>query len=139
MTEPFFDKEFRLEQLERYGNPLTKLNELISWEDFYPELEYIEEERRGQEESGWSKDLRYLSLADWGPDEKTVRAFRKKLGKLGLDSKLFEKFDGCLRKHGFSVKTGQILDASIVSSPKQRNTRDKNKEIKDGFEPDVWR
>lgn len=62
----------------------------------------------------------------------------EELGKLGLESKLFEKFDGCLREHGFSAKKGQIVDASIVASPKQRNTRDENKEIKEGFEPDGW-
>ncbi len=41
MTETFLDKDFRLEKLERCGDPLTKLNELIPWEDFRPELERL--------------------------------------------------------------------------------------------------
>ena len=56
-----------------------------------------------------------LSLADRVPDGKTVWAFREELGKLGLESKLFEKFDGCLREHGFSAKKGQIVDVAICS------------------------
>lgn len=37
----FFDKDYRLEELERCGDPLTKLDELIPWEDFRPELERL--------------------------------------------------------------------------------------------------
>lgn len=32
ISESFFDKEFQLEEFGRCGDPLTKLNELISWE-----------------------------------------------------------------------------------------------------------
>lgn len=173
MTESFFDKDFRLEELERCGDPLTKLNELIVWEDFRPDLERLrknEDERKSPAgrkafdvimmfkimilQSLYNlsdaavefqvKDrlsfMRFLnlSLADRVPDEKTVWSFREGLGKLGLEVKLFEKFDGCLREHGFIAKKGQIVDASIIASPKQRNTRDENKEIKEGFEPDGW-
>ena len=70
-----------------------------------------------------------LSLADRVPDEKTVWLFREQLGKLGLDSKLFEQFDGHLRAHGFTARKGQIVDASIIAAPKQRNTREENAEI----------
>lgn len=35
----FFDKGFRLEELELCGDPLTKLNEQVPWEAFQPELE----------------------------------------------------------------------------------------------------
>lgn len=30
------------------------------------------------------------------------------------------------------------MDASIIAAPKQRNTREENAEIKEGFEPDGW-
>ncbi len=35
-------------------------------------------------------------------------------------------------------KGGQIIDASLVSVPKNRNTRDENKQIKEGKTPDGW-
>ena len=38
----------------------------------------------------------------------------------------------------FLGEEGQIVDASIIAAPKQRNTRDENAEIKEGFEPDAW-
>jgi hypothetical protein len=33
---------------------------------------------------------------------------------------------------------GQIIDASIVAVPKQRNSRDENTRIKDGETPAGW-
>jgi len=171
--DSFFDKEFRLEELERCGDPLTKLNELIPWEEFRPELEALRKSEGERKSPAGRKPfdvvlmfkimilqslynlsdaavefqvkdrlsfMRFLnlSLADRVPDEKTVWAFREQLGRLGLESKLFDQFDSYLRTHGFSAKKGQIVDASIIAAPKQRNTRDENKEIKDGFEPDGW-
>jgi IS5 family transposase len=35
-------------------------------------------------------------------------------------------------------KKGQIMDASIVKSPKQRNSRQENKQIKQGQIPEDW-
>jgi len=35
-------------------------------------------------------------------------------------------------------KGGQIVDASLVNVPKNRNTRDENKQIKEGKTPDGW-
>ena len=134
MTEGFFDKDFRLEELERCGDPLTKLNELIPWEEFRPELERVRERAEERKSPAGRKPfdvvlmfkimilqslynlsdaavefqvkdrlsfMRFLglSLADRVPDEKTVWLFREQLGKLGLESKLFEQFDGYLRVH----------------------------------------
>ena len=55
-----------------------------------------------------------------------------------MNTKLFEQFDGYLRAHGFTARKGQIVDASIIAAPKQRNIREENKEIKDDFEPDGY-
>jgi len=43
MLNGFFDVEFRLEQLDKRGAPLAKLNEVVPWELFRPELETIRE------------------------------------------------------------------------------------------------
>ena len=45
---------------------------------------------------------------------------------------LFKKFDAFLRDNGFAARKGQIVDASIVECPRQRNTREENREIKRG-------
>ena len=79
-----------------------------------------------------------LSLGDTVPDAKTIWLFRELLTKAELAEKLFNKFDIFLRNSGFSAKQGQIVDASIIAAPKQRNTREENKEIKNGETPKDW-
>ena len=79
-----------------------------------------------------------LSLGDTVPDAKTVWLFREQLTEAKLIKKLFDQFDDFLRENGFSAKKGQIVDASIIAAPKQRNTREENKDIKDGNIPQDW-
>ena len=47
--------------------------------------------------------------------------------------------DRYLRDQGFTARKGQIVDASIVSVPIQRNSREENKQIKEGDLPQDWR
>jgi len=79
-----------------------------------------------------------LSLGDRVPDAKTIWLFREQLQEAGLVKKLFKRFDRYLRQHGFTAKKGQIVDASIVSVPIQRNSREENKLIKEGSVPEDW-
>ncbi len=79
-----------------------------------------------------------LTIGDRVPDAKTIWLFREHLQKAGLVKKLFKRFDRYLRQHGFTAKKGQIVDASIVSVPIQRNSREENKLIKDGDVPEDW-
>lgn len=79
-----------------------------------------------------------LSLSDTVPDAKTIWLFREQLTGANLVKKLFNQFNEFLNKNGFSAKKGQIIDASIVSAPKQRNSREENKDIKDGNIPQDW-
>jgi IS5 family transposase len=79
-----------------------------------------------------------LSLGDTVPDAKTIWLFREQLTEANLVRKLFKQFDEFLRKNGFSAKKGQIVDASIVAVPKQRNSRDESKDIKNGNIPSRW-
>jgi len=79
-----------------------------------------------------------LSLGDRVPDAKTIWLFREHLQEAGLVKKLFKRFDRYLRQHGFTAKKGQIVDASIVSVPIQRNSREENKLIKEGRVPEDW-
>jgi IS5 family transposase len=51
---------------------------------------------------------------------------------------LFKQFDGYLARQGYIARGGQILDASIVPVPRNRNTRDENKAIKAGDLPEGW-
>ena len=68
--------------------------------------------------------LRFLSF-DLGavtPDENTTRLFREKLTRAGAIEALFAAFDRQLRDRGYLPMDGQIVDATLVAAPKQRNT-----------------
>jgi transposase, IS5 family len=79
-----------------------------------------------------------LGLEDAVPDATTVWLFREALAKVGLVKKLFERFDRYLDAKGYIARGGQIVDATIVSAPKQRNTREENEAVKAGKTPEEW-
>jgi IS5 family transposase len=79
-----------------------------------------------------------LGLEDKIPDAKTVWLYREQLAQAGVIETLFEDFDGYLEEQGYLAMGGQIIDASIVSVPKQHNSRDENTKIKDGEIPEGW-
>lgn len=84
--------------------------------------------------------MRFLGLTLGGrvPDAKTIWLFRDQLTEAGLVRTVFAQFDQFLRAHGFTAQKGQIVDASIVQAPRQRNRRDENQQIKDGQVPEAW-
>lgn len=65
-------------------------------------------------------------------------SFRERLRKAGVIEELFEMFEGYLRDQGLEARGGQIIDATLVPVPKQRNTREENNDIKSGRLPDGW-
>ena len=79
-----------------------------------------------------------LGLEDPVPDATTVWLFREALAKAGLVEKLFAIFDRRLEAKGYIARGGQIVDATIVSAPKQRNSREENDAIKAGQTPEGW-
>jgi len=79
-----------------------------------------------------------LSLGDAVPDEKTIWLFREQLTEAGVIKRLFEEFDEFLEQKGFRARRGQIIDASIVEAPRQRNSREENRQIKAGQTPEGW-
>ena len=79
-----------------------------------------------------------LHLGSKVPDATTVWLFRENLIAAGIIEKLFDQFACHLREKGFEAKKGQIVDASIVSIPKQRNSREENELIKGGEVPTDW-
>ena len=79
-----------------------------------------------------------LQLEDTVPDYTTIWNFRDALVELSLVDELFKHFDWQLEKAGFIARKGQILDATIVEVPIQRNSRSENKQIKAGEVPEDW-
>ncbi len=80
-----------------------------------------------------------LGLNDRVPDAKTIWAFREKLAKAGVIEALFERFAAALRAQGFTAAGGQIVDASLISAPKQRNSQAEKEQLKRGEIPQEWK
>ncbi len=84
--------------------------------------------------------MRFLGLGinDSVPDAKTIWLFRDKLTKAGVIEKLFSHLDKQLDRDGIIVHKGKLIDASIVEVPIQRNSRNENKQLKEGDVPEDW-
>ena len=84
--------------------------------------------------------MRFLGLAlgETVPDAKTIWNFRDTLAKAGVIETLFVLFTRELESRHFVTHKGTIVDATFVDAPKQRNTREENKRIKEGEVPEDW-
>jgi IS5 family transposase len=83
--------------------------------------------------------MRFLGLTLADPDARTIWLFREKLTKAGAIEPLFERFDAVLRASGYIAMSGQIVDATLVVAPRQRNTDEEKKVIKEGQIPEDWK
>ena len=79
-----------------------------------------------------------LSVMNDIPNATTVAFFRERLRKANVIDQLFEMFERYLRDQGLEARGGQIIEATLVPFPKQRNSREDNKEIKANRLPDGW-
>jgi transposase, IS5 family len=73
------------------------------------------------------------------PDAKTIWLVRDQLNKAGIFDRLFIMFVERLKGRGIVLEQGAIIDATIVDTPIQRNTREENKEIKEGNGDTLWK
>ena len=85
------------------------------------------------------RDFLGLSSGDKVPDQNTIWLFREELTKQGLFDKLFDTFYRFLEEKGLIMKEGVIIDGSFIDVPRQRNTREENKQIKEGKGGELWR
>jgi len=79
-----------------------------------------------------------IAACDKVPDARTIWLFRERLGIKG-SKMLFEEFHKQMVSAGLEYSGGNIVDASFVEAPRQRNTREENTEIKETKKPiDSW-
>lgn len=76
--------------------------------------------------------MRFLgvSLGDRTPDENTIRHFPDRMTETGTLKRVMKAFDWQLHKKGYIPMSRQIVDASLVPAPKQRNTEGERDAIK---------
>ena len=79
-----------------------------------------------------------LELSHKVPDSNTIWTFKEKLKVDDNERKLFACFYAELEKEQLIVATGKMVDASFHEVPRQRNSREENKSIKEGKIPEEW-
>lgn len=73
------------------------------------------------------------------PDAKTIWLYKERFREHGISRKAFRKFNHQLEKANLMAKSGKIVDASFVEVPRQRNTREENRHVKEeGIHPAGW-
>ena len=84
--------------------------------------------------------MRFLGLDLHGrvPDARTIWLFREMLTKAGAVEALFARFDAHLKEQGYLAMGGQMIDASIIEAPRQRNTDEEKEALKEGRIPEEW-
>ncbi len=85
--------------------------------------------------------MRFLGLHLEGsvPDAKTVWLYREALAETGAVAELSAVFDAFLRQRGYLTMGGQIVDATLVAAPRNRNSRDENETFAAGIVPEDWK
>ncbi|MFC4291447.1 transposase [Sphingorhabdus arenilitoris] len=74
------------------------------------------------------------------PDENTIRHYRSRLMESGALAEAMQAFEQQLQAQGYLAMGGQIIDATLVPAPKQRNTEDEKAAIKAGRSAkQIWR
>lgn len=79
-----------------------------------------------------------LGLGDKVLDSRTIWEFENRLAEAEIIEEMFIMFDAMLETQGLISHKGTIVDATFVDAPRQRNSRDENKKIKDGEIPEEW-
>lgn len=79
-----------------------------------------------------------LDFAGRVPDAKTIWLFRDQLQRQDLIKQLFDDLNASLERRHIIVNAGQIVDASFLEAPRQRNSREENAGIKAGRIPEEF-
>lgn len=84
--------------------------------------------------------MRFLGLDLHGrvPDARTIWLFREHLTKAKAVDALLARFDTHLKEQGYLAMGGQMIDASIIEAPRQRNTDTEKDDLKAGRIPEDW-
>lgn len=86
----------------------------------------------------WMRFCR-LGPGDRVPDVNTLWDFREALIKAKVLDKLFARLNEAITKAGYLPMGGQIIDATLVAAPRQRNTDDEKDAIKAGKSAEeIW-
>jgi hypothetical protein len=79
-----------------------------------------------------------LGLHQAVPDAKTIWLCCQQLKQAGAVEGLFRRFDEVLAAKGFLAMGGQIIDATLITAPRQKLTIEEKAIIRNGGTPEGW-
>jgi IS5 family transposase len=80
-----------------------------------------------------------LGPGDKVPDANTLWDFREALIAANAFDALFERLNRAITAAGYLPMSGQIVDATLVAAPRQRNTEEEKAQIKEGkAAKEIW-
>ena len=79
-----------------------------------------------------------LGPGDVVPDANTLWDFREALIAAKALDRLFDRLDRAISAAGYLPMSGQIIDATLVAAPRQRNNDAEKADIKAGKVPEAW-
>jgi IS5 family transposase len=100
-------------------------------------LSYEQMEFQINDRLSWKRFLG-LGFSEKAPDATTMHDFRETLTNTGVYDALFDLFNKKMEEIGVITHKGSIVDASFVDVPRQRNSREENRVIKEGGVPEAW-
>jgi len=127
MGKGFGRIEKRRQQLEARKDKLQDLNEMVLFKllilKHLYNLSNEEVEYQGHDRASFRRFLGLSGEAEI-PDATTLDRFEQRLREAHLIDELFEQFASVLQEAGYEVKGGQIIDATLIPVPIQRNSRE---------------
>ncbi|MDR2971489.1 MAG: IS5 family transposase [Bacteroidales bacterium] len=72
------------------------------------------------------------------PDAKTIWLYEDLLSKSDSGKQLFNKFFEIIDFQGYVTKTGSIVDATFIETPRRKNTQEQRETLKNGNIPSEW-
>ena len=159
----FFDLSDRYASLDANKEPRFEIDAVVPWDKFRLALERVwrkpmdavltfkmvvlsapfnlSDDRIEYQVRDRLSLMRFLRLGPEGrvSDAKTVWFYLEPLTQAGLVETLFKQFDSHLARQCYIARGSQVLYASILAVPRDRNTRDENKTVKSGDVPEDWK
>jgi IS5 family transposase len=73
------------------------------------------------------------------PDRTTIWSFKERLIQAGASESMFDAVNRQLSRHGYIARGGQMIDASIVQTPRQSLRKKEKAIVSEGATPADWK
>lgn len=117
--------------------PTKAFVKLIVLQQLYGNLSDEETEYALLDRDSWQRFIGMAEARDL-PDARTIRRFKNELAKAKTSTALFDDVQRQLNAAGLHAKGGQMIDATIVPSPKVHLTKDERQTLAQGKTPSHW-